>query len=92
MNWTYLRSCAWVDTRARFIAGTPPGGTLLDLGSSESQTLGHMAESQAAGSRGIGSLRQLIPLFIFLPASHQKFTARARWLGWSAYLVARRPS
>jgi len=44
MNWTYLRHCAWVDTRARFVAGTPPGGALLDLGSSDGQTLGHMAE------------------------------------------------
>ena len=44
MNWTYLRPCAWVDTRTRFVAGTPPGGTLLDLGSSDGQTLGHMAE------------------------------------------------
>jgi len=44
MNWTYLRACAWVDTRARFVAGTPPGGALLDLGSSDGETLGHMAE------------------------------------------------
>jgi len=44
MNWTYLRSCAWVDTRARFVTGTTAGGTLLDLGSSDGQTLGHMAE------------------------------------------------
>ena len=44
MNWTYLRPCAWVDTRARFVAATPPGGTLLDLGSSDGQTLGHIGE------------------------------------------------
>jgi len=44
MNWTYLRRCAWVDTRARFVAGTPRGGTLLDLGSSDGETLGHIAE------------------------------------------------
>lgn len=44
MNWTFLRPCAWVDTRARFVAGTPPRGTLLDLGSSDGQTLGHIAE------------------------------------------------
>jgi SAM-dependent methyltransferase len=44
MNWTYLRRCAWVDTRARFVAGTPYGGALLDLGSSDGETLGHMAE------------------------------------------------
>jgi SAM-dependent methyltransferase len=44
MNWTYLQRCAWVDTRARFVAGTPPGGSLMDLGSSDGQTLRHMAE------------------------------------------------
>jgi SAM-dependent methyltransferase len=44
MNWTYLRACAWVDTRARFVVGTPPGGALLDLGSSDGETLGHIAE------------------------------------------------
>ncbi|MCX6928588.1 MAG: hypothetical protein NT154_36065, partial [Verrucomicrobia bacterium] len=44
MNWKYLRHCAWVDTRARFVAGTPRGGALLDLGSSDGQTLGHIAE------------------------------------------------
>jgi SAM-dependent methyltransferase len=44
MNWTYLRHCAWADTRARFVAATPTGGALLDLGSSDGQTLGHMAE------------------------------------------------
>ena len=217
MNWAYLRRCAWVDTRARFVAGTPPGGALLDLGSSDGQTLGHIAELRpdlrlfaadlagtpekyptgcqfqradlerdrlpwAAGSmdaitcmqlvehlrsstlllqeaarllrpggriyvetphpksltfsspqgravgtftlnffddpthvrlvalgalahevRGVGLevvtsgisrswfLAAAYPLFIFLPASKRKFTARVHWLGWSAYLVARRP-
>ena len=217
MNWTYLRSCAWVDTRARFVAGTPPGSALLDLGSSDGQTLGHMSELRpdlrlfaadleakpanypagcqfqradferdrlpwAAGSmdaitcmhlvehlhdltlllqeaarllkpggriyfetphpksltlasprgravgtftlnflddpthvrlvavgalahqvRGVGLevvasgtsrnwlLAAAYPLYVFLPASRQKFTARLHWLGWSAYLIARRP-
>ena len=31
------------------------------------------------------------PLFVFFPDSRKKFTARAHWLGWSAYLIARRP-
>lgn len=31
------------------------------------------------------------PLFMWLPSSRKKFTARAHWLGWSAYLIARRP-
>jgi len=44
MNWSYLRSVPWLDTRAKFVAGVPPGGALLDLGSSDGETLGHMAE------------------------------------------------
>lgn len=44
MNWVYLRHCAWLDTRARFVAATPRAGSLLDLGSSDGATLGHIAE------------------------------------------------
>jgi SAM-dependent methyltransferase len=44
MNWAYLRHFPWLDTRARFVARTPRGGTLLDLGSSDGETLGHIAE------------------------------------------------
>jgi SAM-dependent methyltransferase len=216
MNWTYLRRCAWVDTRARFVAGTPHGGTLLDLGASDGETLGHIAELRpdlrlfasdragtperypagcqfqradlerdrlpwAEGSMDAVTCMQLIehlhdltsllreaarllkpggriyfetphpksltlpsprgraagtftlnfyddpthvrlvtmdalaeqvcrvglevvdsgtsrnwffaaayPLFLFLPASRKKFTTRVHWLGWSAYLIARR--
>jgi SAM-dependent methyltransferase len=44
MNWSYIRPAPWLDTRARFVAGTPRGGTLLDLGSSDGETLCHIAE------------------------------------------------
>jgi 2-polyprenyl-3-methyl-5-hydroxy-6-metoxy-1,4-benzoquinol methylase len=44
MNWAYLRRCAWIDTRARFVASVPQGGALLDLGSSDGETLRHIAE------------------------------------------------
>ena len=44
MNWKYLRHCSWLDTRARFIAATPQNGKLLDLGSSDGETLNHIAE------------------------------------------------
>jgi len=44
MNWAKLRSFPWLDTRARFVAGVPRGGALLDLGSSDGETLRHMAE------------------------------------------------
>lgn len=44
MNWIYLRHFPWLDTRARFVARTPAGGTLLDLGASDGETLGHIAE------------------------------------------------
>jgi hypothetical protein len=30
------------------------------------------------------------PLFMFLPASRKKFTAQVHWIGWSAFLIARR--
>jgi len=217
MNWARLRHFPWLDTRARFVAGTPRGGALLDLGSSDGETLGHIAELRpdlrlfaadkagqpqnspagclfhrtdleqerlpwpdrsmdaitcmhlvehlhdlslllaevarvlkqgsrvyfetphpktlalssasgcAAGTftlnfyddpthvrpvatgglaarlRGVGleiiasgtSRNWLFaaawPLFAFLPASRKKFTSRVHWLGWSAYLIARRP-
>jgi SAM-dependent methyltransferase len=44
VNWRLLRPAPWLDTRARFVAATPQGGTLLDIGSSDGQTLGHIAE------------------------------------------------
>jgi SAM-dependent methyltransferase len=44
MNWAYLRYCSWLDTRARFVNGTPRTGNLLDLGSSDGETLRHIAE------------------------------------------------
>jgi len=44
MNWALLRFCPALDTRARFVAQTPKRGALLDLGSSDGETLGHMAE------------------------------------------------
>ncbi len=44
MNWKCLRPFPWLDTRARFVARTPRGGTLLDLGSWDGETLGHIAE------------------------------------------------
>ena len=44
MNWRYLRPWPWLDTRAAFVAAIPRGGRLLDLGSSDGETLRHMAE------------------------------------------------
>ena len=44
MNWSLLRSCPWLDTRAKFVAGVPDDACLLDLGSSDGETLGHIAE------------------------------------------------
>jgi SAM-dependent methyltransferase len=44
MNWSYWRLIPWIDTRAAFVAQTPEGGSLLDLGSSDGSTLCHMAE------------------------------------------------
>jgi SAM-dependent methyltransferase len=44
MNWTLLRRLSWLDTRARFVAATPLAGSLLDMGSSDGETLRHFAE------------------------------------------------
>ncbi|HJQ10202.1 MAG TPA: class I SAM-dependent methyltransferase [Gemmatimonadaceae bacterium] len=44
MKWSRWRAIPWIDTRAAFVAATPTGGSLLDLGSSDGQTLCHMAE------------------------------------------------
>ncbi len=44
MNWLYLRRAPWLDTRARFVAGVHRDGALLDIGSSNGETLSHFAE------------------------------------------------
>lgn len=44
MNWSHWRSIPWIDTRAAFVSQTPNNGSLLDLGSSDGQTLCHMSE------------------------------------------------
>lgn len=44
MNWSWLRMAPWLDTRARFVAAAPRGGSLLDLASSDGETLRHFAE------------------------------------------------
>jgi len=44
MNWARLRYFPWLDKRAHFVAATPLGGALLDLGTSNGETLNHMAE------------------------------------------------
>jgi ubiquinone/menaquinone biosynthesis C-methylase UbiE len=44
MKWNYLRWAPWIDTRALFVSSVPPGGALLDLGSSDGSTLRHFAE------------------------------------------------
>jgi SAM-dependent methyltransferase len=44
MNWSHWRSFPWIDTRAAFVSRTPKNGSLLDLGSSDGETLCHMSE------------------------------------------------
>jgi 2-polyprenyl-3-methyl-5-hydroxy-6-metoxy-1,4-benzoquinol methylase len=44
MNWSRWRGIPWIDTRAAFVAGTRRNGSLLDLGSSDGETLCHMHE------------------------------------------------
>ena len=44
MNWLCLRPFPWQDTRAGFVAQAPRAGVLLDLGASDGETLGHIAQ------------------------------------------------
>lgn len=44
MNWKLLRFFPAIDTRAKFAASIKAGGSLLDIGSSDGQTLGHLAQ------------------------------------------------
>lgn len=44
MNWKLLRAFPRLDTRSRFLAATPQGGHVLDLGSSDGETLRHFYE------------------------------------------------
>jgi len=44
MNWKYMRHVSWLDTRARFVAGVPRDGALVDLGTADGETLSHVAE------------------------------------------------
>ena len=44
MNWRYLRKVPWIDTRARFVSSIRARGSLLDIGSSDGETLNHFAE------------------------------------------------
>jgi hypothetical protein len=30
-------------------------------------------------------------VFVFFPPGRKKYTAKLHWLGWSAYLIARKP-
>lgn len=44
MHWGLIRHFPWIDTRARFVASLPPKGWLLDIGSSDGETLAHFRE------------------------------------------------
>ena len=44
MNWRFIRFVPFVDTRAAFASKVPSSGSLLDIGSSNGETLCHMNE------------------------------------------------
>lgn len=44
MNWKYFRKIPWIDSRSKFVSMTPENGTLLDIGSSDGETLSHIKE------------------------------------------------
>jgi hypothetical protein len=75
MNWACLRHFPRPDTRAAFVAGTPRAG--LEI------------VAEGASRNWLFAASHL--LYQFLPASRQKYIARAHWAGRSACLTARRP-
>jgi SAM-dependent methyltransferase len=46
MNWSRLRKFLWIDSRYKFISEIPKDGSLLDIGSSDGQTLNHFHEAR----------------------------------------------
>ena len=44
MNWKWLKLVPWIDTRSLYLSRTPHGGNLLDVGSSDGETLRHFHE------------------------------------------------
>lgn len=46
MNWTNWRNFLFIDTRFKFIGKLPKAGSLLDMGSSDGQTLTHFHEAR----------------------------------------------
>ena len=44
MNWKYLKAFPRLDTRAQFLGSVPANGSLLDVGSSDGETLRHFHE------------------------------------------------
>lgn len=64
---------------------------LITMGELAQRARGVGLQVVASGTSRNWAIAAAHLLFAFLPASRQKFTARAHWLGWSAYLTARRP-
>jgi SAM-dependent methyltransferase len=46
MNWTRLRNFLWIDTRFKFIGKLPVNANLLDIGSSNGETINHFKEAR----------------------------------------------
>lgn len=46
MNWSRLQHFLWIDTRFRFIGDLPKRAFLLDIGSSNGETITHFAEAR----------------------------------------------
>jgi SAM-dependent methyltransferase len=64
----------------------------VSVGSLAQDLRGRGLEVVASGISRNWLFAAAYPLLFLTPASRKKYTARIHWLGWSAYLTARRPS
>ena len=46
MNWTNLRQFLWIDNRFKFVGNLPLNANLLDIGSSNGETITHFKEAR----------------------------------------------
>jgi ubiquinone/menaquinone biosynthesis C-methylase UbiE len=81
----------WAGTFTLNFFDDPTHLRLVTMGGLAQQARGVGLDIVASGISRNWLFAAAYPLFVFLPPSRQRFTTRVHWLGWSAYLIARRP-